>query len=163
MSTGTKTNRMTMLAGLLLILFFVGAAGTGYYYSQNASLHSQVSSLNSQISSLQSTISSQNEVLALSNSQPEATQVTINQDAGGTSQVASFTAQYAGQVKISGTSTTTAGYLIVSESNGFKQQYAFGTSNTVYVNIVPGNVTVAFGNTNFGNGATATLTVTYIY
>ena len=144
------------------------------YKSQASSLQSQLSSANSQVSSLQSQLSSANSqvsslqnIINLSQSSTEANQVTINQSSGQSSSVATFTASYAGYVVVSGTSTTSNGYLMVTDSAGGypynNTNYAFGTGATRTIPVLPGTVTVYFANSNLMNGATATITVTYYY
>ncbi len=132
--------------------------------STNSAQQSQISSLQSQVSSLQSTVNTQNSLLSLSTSITEANQVTINQAAGGISTITSFTAGYAGYIEISGTSTTTNGYIQVTDSwylGGNPTNYSIGTGATIDVAVLPGTITVSFGNNNISNGASATITVIY--
>jgi len=135
--------------------------------SQVASLQSQLSSANSQISSLQSQNRNLQSIVNLSQSSSEASSVTVNQSANSYTEIIAFTANYAGYVVVSGTSTTSNGYLMVTDSyNGYpfnNTNYTFGTANTKIIPILPGTVTVYFGNTNLINGASATITVTYYY
>lgn len=134
---------------------------------QLSSANSQISSLNDQVSSLQSQNSDLQSIVNLSKSNIVAREKTINQSEGQSTSVASFTAQYAGYVVVSGTSTTSNGYLIVTDTfNGYPHngvRYSFGTGATLTIPILPGTVTVYFANSNVSGGATATLTVTYYY
>ncbi|PVV83299.1 hypothetical protein [Dehalogenimonas alkenigignens] len=156
-----------------------GSSNTGLQ-SQVSSLQAQLNSANSQVSSLQNQlnsvssqlntantqISGMQSLLNLSVSSVKASQSTINQGAGQATVVVSFTANYAGYVAISGTSNTTLGYVMVTDSfNGYPHnstRYAFGTGASLLIPVLPGTVTVYFANTNLINGATATLTVTYV-
>jgi hypothetical protein len=103
----------------------------------------------------------------LSKSSIKANPTTIIQAAGALSLVTTFTADYAGYVVISGTSTTPAGYLRVVDSySGYPYNnytYYFGTSATVLVPILPGTVSVYFGNSGVVGSVTATLTIIYYY
>ncbi len=137
---------------------------TSSLQSQVSGLQSQNSNLQSQVSSLQSMVSSQNALLSLSVSTSEANQVSINQAAGDTSTITTFTGNYAGYVHITGTSTTTNGFIRVTDSfyaGGNPTNYQFGTGATLDLGVLPGTITVSFGNTNFSNGASATITVVY--
>ncbi len=156
--------------------------------SQISSLTSQVSALTGQTTALQGQISSDNAQIARLQEQVASLQkqngdlqniiklsvtvnklnaVTLNQGANQSSLVTAFTADYAGYVIVTGTSTSANGYVMVADSYpGYpynSYQYAFGTGNTVLVPVLPGLVQVYFGNTNFYNGTTATLTVNYCY
>ncbi len=137
------------------------------YQSQISSLKSQLSSLNDQVSSLRSQNSELQSIVNLSKSSVVANEKTINQSEGQSSSVVSFTAQYAGYVVVSGTSTTSNGYLMVTDTfNGYPHngvRYSFGTGATCTIPILPGTVTVYFANSNVSGGATATLTVIYYY
>ncbi len=137
------------------------------YQSQTSSLKSQLSSLNDQVSSLRSQISDFQSIVNLSKSTAVANEKTINQSEGQSTSIVSFTAQYAGYVVVSGTSTTVNGYLIVTDSfNNYplnSVHYPFGTGATSTIPILPGTVTVYFANSNVSGGATATLTVIYYY
>lgn len=166
---------------IVFILLIVGIAGFIYYYRQTSTLRNQMSSASAQISSLQNQLSSADSqiqslrsqnadlqgIVDLSKSQTLAASKTINQDAGGLSPVATYQANHAGYIIVSGTSTTTNGYIMVRQSfsnypfNTYR--YSFGTSGNLLVPILPGTITISFGNTNFLNGATATLTVVYYY
>lgn len=105
----------------------------------------------------------------LSNTIVEASAMTVNTPAGGEVQVVVFHANYPGYLLITGTSTTTTGYIEIQDymtnpSGGyFNPKEPFGTSSTLIIPILPGTIGVYFGNNNLFNGATATITVTYYY
>jgi len=156
---------LTITLGVLLALALTGLGfeineinGTNGYLSQvhaletdKASLQNQLSSANSQISNLQNIINVEETQTIISNK-------TINQSSGQSTNVATFKAQYIGYVSISGTSTTTNGYIVVNGS-----QYQFGMENILTIPILSGYISISFGNTNFINDASATLTVDYVY
>jgi hypothetical protein len=108
-------------------------------------------------------------VSQLSNTVLEAAATTVNTPAGGEAQVVVFHANYPGYILITGTSTTTTGYIEVQDymtnpSGGyFNPKENFGTGATLIIPVLPGTIGVYFGNNNFLNGATATITVTYYY
>lgn len=121
----------------------------------NTSVISSLSSLNSQL----------NAKLDLKNSVVEASNVNIRQGAMQTSPVVSFFAKYAGYVIVNGTSTTSSGYIQVFDSYpGYpaipSPSFGSGTAS-VLIPILPGNVSIYFGNSNFFNGASATISVYY--
>jgi uncharacterized protein YlxW (UPF0749 family) len=128
--------------------------------NENSAYKSQVASLLSQNSDLQS-------IVNLSESSTMANRVTVNQAAGQSSSIVSFLANYAGYVIVSGTSTTTNGYLLVTNSfSGYpynSTKYAFGTGAARTIPVLPGTVRVYFGNSNLIGGATATISVVYLY
>jgi uncharacterized protein YlxW (UPF0749 family) len=142
--------------------------------AQIASLQSQLGSGSSQVTSLQSQLNSANAQIAslqnllnLNSSSVKASQVTINQSANQTSQVITFNATYAGYIVVSGTSTTSNGYITVTDSFSSYPTFNsghdnnFGTGAVLTIPVLPGTVTVYFGNANAFTSATATITVTY--
>jgi len=123
-------------------------------------------------------------IVNLSQSSVEVDSVTVNEGPNAEVQVAAFGVNYAGYIVVSGTSTTSNGYVAVYasfEPSVFREAnvpfptaaiatdslpcYSFGTSNQVIIPVLPGGVILYFGNTNpwNGAGATATITVTYYY
>lgn len=121
----------------------------------NTSAISSLSSLNSQMSAR----------LNLQNAIVEASNVNIRQGAMQTSPVVSFYARYAGYVIINGTSTTSSGYIQLFDSYpGYpaipNPTFGSGTAS-VLIPVLPGNVSIYFGNSNFFNGAGATISVYY--
>jgi len=102
----------------------------------------------------------------LQESSLKADEKTINQDRGTRSAIVTFTAEYAGYVVVSGTSTTSNGYIMATSSfPGYPHndtRYGFGTGATRLIPVLPGTIVVYFGNTNLASGATATITVRYV-
>ncbi|MDD4924760.1 MAG: hypothetical protein PHF74_08060 [Dehalococcoidales bacterium] len=135
--------------------------------AQVASLQSQLSSANSQVSSLQSQNSDLTSILNLSRASIKADQVIINQSPDESSLIVTFDADYAGYLVIFGTSTTTNGYIKVKDTfSGYPYndtEYLFGTGTTMKIPVLPGTVSVYFGNSNVLYDAAATITVTYYY
>ena len=130
-----STSRATIV--LVVIIVLLGATFAYVYYQQE-------------------------QLLALNVNTTEASQLTVNEKSGALVSVVNFTAGYAGEVKITGTSTTNNAFILVNETNGFSQTLNFGTGSVLYVNIVPGTVSLYLGNHDLLNGASATLTVVYI-
>ena len=121
----------------------------------NTSAISSLSSLNSQLKL----------ALNLKNYVVEASNIVIKQGAMQTSPVVSFNAEYAGYVIINGTSTASSGYIQLFDSYpGYpaipNPSFGSGTAS-VLIPILPGNVSIYFGNSNFFNGASATISVYY--
>ncbi len=135
--------------------------------NQVIALQVQLSTADAQMSSLESQIGDLQSILGLSQSSVEASSVVINQGAREVSPVVIFVADYAGYIVVSGTSTTTNGYIMVTDSfSGYPYNntpHSFGTGSAWLIPVLPGTVSVYFGNTNLINGATATLSVTYYY
>ncbi len=133
--------------------------------SDVSGLQNEVISLRSNLEGAQAQLSSLEKIVSLSLSSTPANSVTINQSAGQSTQVTSFTAQYAGYIVVSGTTTTTKGFIRVSGTfagyPGYTQDFASGA--TLVIPVLPGTVTVHFGNNNALNGASATISVKYYY
>jgi len=133
---------------------------------QVSSLQTQLSSYQSQVSSLQSELSVCQRYGKLQEVSLKAEDKTINQGHGTKSVIVQFTADYAGYVLVSGTSTTSNGYIMVTSSfNGYPYndtEYSFGTGRTRLIPVLPGTIRVYFGNHNLISGATATITVYYV-
>ncbi len=134
---------------------------------QISPLQAQFESANAQIFSLQDQIRNLQSIVNLSQLTTQANSVTISQAAGELSTVVTFTANYAGYIVVSGTSNTSNGYIKVSDSFSAypysNYTYLFGTGTTFYIPVLPGTVSVSFGNTNPVNSATATISVVYCY
>ena len=193
---GTKAILVVLLCCLLIsvgfnVWYLVNQSPNGYELSscrnQLQSCQSQLSSVQSQlqltedqVSSLQTQLSSyQSQVLSLQSELSECQSYgklqewslkvedeTINQDNGTKSAIVQFTADYAGYVLVSGTSTTSNGYIMVTSSfSGYPYndtEYSFGTGTTRLIPVLPGTIRVYFGNHNLVHGATATITVYYV-
>lgn len=147
------------IAVLVLSVLLVMSLGAGAYGLMKINTdHDIKRTLEDEITSARAEIVSLQRIVNLQEKQTIINGATINQTAGQTTEIAKFTAQYAGYLTVSGTSTTTNGFVLINST-----QYNFGTGTTFHSPILPGDVSIAFGNTNIFNGATATLTVTYIY
>ncbi len=136
--------------------------------SQISSLQGQITSLQNNVSSLQSQNANLQSIVNLQQSSVKLSLATINQGGGAVSPIAAFKADYAGYVTVTGTSTSQTGFLRITDSyggypyNDYEQDFV--TGKTLLVPVLPGDITISFGNHNdFGLGATATLTVTYVY
>jgi len=143
-----------------------GSSQVSNLQAQISSLQNQLDSATAQVTSLQNQNSSLQSIVSLSQSATKANAVTINQSAGASTSIVTFTASYAGYIVVSGTSTTSNGYITVTDSFSNYPNYpgyVFGTGATRTIPILPGTVTVSFANSNLLNGATATITVTYYY
>lgn len=121
---------------LAITVLLVGIIWFIAYYSQTSTLiltkNNEISSLQNQVSSLQGQTSSlQNQVTSLQNqnatlqsivnlsqSSAPAKSITVNAGAQQSTQVISFMANYAGYIIVSGTSTTSKGYVKASSIYG---------------------------------------------
>jgi cytoskeletal protein RodZ len=134
--------------------------------SQVSTLQSQITSLNSQVTTLQSEKADLQNIVNLGASTVQASSYSVSQGTTTYSSVASFTANYAGYLAISGSSSTITGYIMVNDSFSSyplnSHQYSFGTGTSLVVPVLPGSIVVYFGNTDAA-GATATISVTYYY
>ena len=133
-----------------------------------SSANSDLSAANDKVASLQNNVASLQSIVDLSQSSVELNSFTVNQPAGSKTAVVTFLANYSGYIVVSGTSTTNNGYAMLEDSNtkytfnDMKFVFESGTINKT-IPVLPGSITVYFGNTNPFIGATATLTVTYYY
>ncbi|BFH74067.1 hypothetical protein SJAV_20110 [Sulfurisphaera javensis] len=133
-----------------------------------ASLKAQISNLTSENQALQSEVNNLQSIVNLQNTRTIANDYTVNQPAGQYSTI-SFTANYAGYVTVNVlSSTTTKTTVTIVEYTNMgqtitSQTYNVGTSGTVVFPVLPGEIEVEVGNSNFFNGATETVTVTYTY
>ncbi len=141
--------------------------------SQIANLQSQVSSYQNQASSYQNqvvTLQSQNNdlqnIVNLAAYAAQASSVPISQAAGQMSPVTSFTVNYAGYIVVSGSSSSASGYVRVTDTYSSypynSYNYPFSTSGSVFVPVLPGTITVYYGN-NDAAAVTATISVMYYY
>ena len=142
--------------------------------SQYSSLNSQYSSLQSQYSSLQSQYSSLNSqysylqsIVSLSQTETLVNSQTISQGPNNGT-VFTFNIQYAGYITVDVLSSTTYNtWAEINEHSSNGMSYAIGQSvgysGTGRFPVLPGTVQVEIGNSNFFNGATETVTITYTY
>jgi hypothetical protein len=135
--------------------------------SSASSYESQLSSLSSAVSSASASVSSLLGLLNLSSSAVEGSNLTVSEGAGQVMPVLTFVASYPGYIVVSGSSSTTNGYIQVSDTYpGYPtvSNVPFGRRSTsVLIPVLPGTVTVSFGNTNLINSASAIISVTYFY
>jgi len=136
--------------------------------SKYSSLQSQYSSLQSQYSSLQSNYSYLQSIARLSQTETFVNSQEINQPAGYYTYY-TFNISYAGYITVDVSSSTTSNTwveIVGYSSNGISYssgQIAVGYSGTVSYPVLPGTVQVEIGNSNYINGATETVTITYTY
>jgi len=176
----------------VVIILGMGVLFFAYYSLQTnqiSSLQSQVSNLNTQVQNLQgennalqsSVNNAQNQpnplqpIVNLQESTIEANSVPVNTKCATV--VTSFSAQYAGYLLVTGTTSTSSSYLILVE---FFHPYIDGQnltnvvyelasgSNTVIIPVTDGFVNLLFTNHPFGNNcgsqtASGTFSVQYYY
>jgi archaellum component FlaC len=137
------------------------------YESQIAPLQYELESKDYQITYLQNQIAHLNEIGDLSLYSTEADAVYITMITSVKTPVVSFTADYAGYIVISGTSSSFWGVIFVTESfDGYpfnNYQYDFGKGATLIVPVLPGTITVYFATTQASELVVATITVDYYY
>ncbi|MHB8567613.1 MAG: hypothetical protein ACYC7D_13465 [Nitrososphaerales archaeon] len=129
-----------------------------YYLSEASSLNSDLAAQSSINSRLQS-------FLSLQNSTAVADKVHVRQSAYQSTLIGTFSANYAGYVLVNGTSSTSNGYIQFSDSYPGYPSYSslsFGTGfTTILIPVLPGSVSIYFGNTNFFSSVTANISVFY--
>jgi hypothetical protein len=106
-------------------------------------------------------------IIDLKESSVKAENLTVNQKFGVRSSVISFTADYAGYIVVTATSSAQTGYAIVTDDNPW---YPFNTlehpivnGSTFSIPVLPGTVGVYFGNKEKQNDYNGTFSVTYYY
>lgn len=106
-------------------------------------------------------------IIDLQESSVQATSVTVHQIAGVVSNVVSFTADYAGYVVVSGTSSAPSGYALVTDDNPIftsnTAEYPIVNGSSFSVIVLPGTVGVYLGNKEKQNEFNGTFSVTYYY
>ena len=184
---GTKAILAVLLCCLLIsvgfnVWYLVNQPPNGYDWSscrnqlqscqsQLSSVQSQLQSTEDQVSSLQSELSECEGHGNLQEMSVKAEHEIISQERKSKSEIVQFTADYAGFVYVSGESTTSNGYIMVTSSfrhtfGGYPYndtEYWFGTSNGLIIPVLPGTIRVYFGNDNLINDAEAEITVWYYY
>jgi len=132
------------------------------------SLESEVQFLRNQVQTLQSEVRNLQNIVNLKESVTLWHDQPINEGPGGYYSF-SFNANYAGYVIVNVLSSTTSNtwvqIKIYNPSTGTieSQKYTVGYSGTVYFPVLPGTVTIYIGNSNLINGASQTVTITYVY
>lgn len=143
--------------------------------SQLASINTQLTSLNNTTVSLQSTLTSLGSavdslVARVNSLTSTATNPVVlfsshpvSQTFGTQSLVYTYTPTYNGYFYIGGTSSSTTGYIRISNnSTATYTDYPFGTGTTVTVGVTAGyNYSIIFGNSDASGTITATLSATY--
>ena len=130
-------------------------------------VQSQIANVTAQNVALRSENNKLLSIVRLNESSVKATSLTIHQNAGVVSSVVSFTAEYAGYVTISGTSSAPTGYVLVTDDNPLfpynTTKYQVVNSASFSVPVLPGTIGVYFGNTEKENEFNGTFSVTYYY
>ncbi len=135
--------------------------------SQIADKDNTISSLNSQISSLQSQVNDLNNTVNLAKFTVWASNEAVNQPAGSYVHW-TRSASYAGYVSVNvQTSTTTNTYVrVIYSSHGvsYDNQIGVGTGGTAVFPILPASsIEIRVGNSNWFDGASETVSITYYY
>jgi len=132
-----------------------------------SSLDSQIASKDSQISSLNSQVSDLTDTVNLAKSTTWVNDQTVSQPASSYTYW-TVSASYAGYVSVwVHSSTTDNTYVrVIYSSHGvnYDNQITVGTSGTAVFPLLPSsNIEIRVGNSNWFNGATETVTITYYY
>ena len=130
-----------------------------------ALLQKQVTQANTSIANLQSQLFEANAKIAslqripnVSEKQTITRDFMIIQNADTKTLVADFKAERPGYIFITGYSSTTLGFVLVNDT-----RYAVSTGYSLQVPVVAGQLSVYFGNTNFMNSITGSVTVEFWY
>lgn len=130
------------------------------------SLNSQIANLNSQIDNLNSQIADLNSIINLQKSTIWVDSKTVSQTASSYTYWTG-TANNAGYVNVYVESSTTSNtYVEVKYSSygvSYDNKITVGTSGSALFPVLPASIEVRVGNSNLLNGATETVTITYIY
>jgi hypothetical protein len=141
----------------------------GNYASDHSHTNSEYDSLNNQKTSLQNQVNDLTSTLNLGKSTVWVNDKTLNQPAGSyTNWSPAFSTSYAGYISVQvHTSTTSNTYVrVIYTSHGvyYDSQIGVGTGGTAVFPILPSSsIDVRIGNSNWLNGATETVTITYYY
>jgi len=176
MSEKEVVSRTVAIAlGIICVILAVGLVGAVANYTSTisgkdntiASLNSQITTKDNTISSLNSQVSDLTNTVNLAKSTVWVNDETANQPAS------SYTywrvsANYAGYVSVVvHTSTTTNTYVrVIYSSHGvnYDNQIGVGVGGTAVFPILPASsIETRVGNSNWFNGATETVTITYHY
>jgi septal ring factor EnvC (AmiA/AmiB activator) len=135
--------------------------------SQISNLQTQITNLQSQIATKDSQISNLQSIADLQKQEVVVYQYSVNQGAGQLSAVAARSYPYSGYLRISSTSTTSNAYVNLQYWFGgklYSSSQTVGTSGeALFAILKTDSATVYVGNTNWLNGATETVTITYYY
>jgi hypothetical protein len=106
-------------------------------------------------------------IISLSQQIVLASGYAVSQTAGQETAISYFTANYAGCVVITGYSSSATGYVRAADTFTSypysNTPVAFGTGASLYIPVLPGTVTVYFGNTEASSAVTGSISVTYYY
>ncbi|MEM1646283.1 MAG: hypothetical protein QXL96_10580 [Ignisphaera sp.] len=136
--------------------------------SEISNLQSQIQNYQSQVNALQSQLQQYQNIVNLRYSQTIVSGYTVNEPASQYVGIP-FNAQYAGYVIVnvqSSTTTKTSVYIVLNTNDAgqiVSQKYNVGSGGVVYFPVLPGQVIVYIGNDNLFNGASQTVTITYVY
>jgi len=168
----SKTKIITIAVVVIAVVFLLAilSASTAPQSNNNLATGQATNSgnLESEVQALQSEVQNLQNIVSLQDSDTLVQNQPVNEGPGG-SYYFSFTANYAGYVVIDVTSSTTSNTWVQIEVNNpstgtiESQQYTVGYSGTVYFPVLPGTVTIYIGNSNLVNGASQTVSITYIY
>nr|WP_011264485.1 hypothetical protein [Sulfolobus neozealandicus]CAH89331.1 hypothetical protein [Sulfolobus neozealandicus] len=131
-------------------------------------LESEVQSLENEVQTLQGEVQNYQNIVNLQNSDTLWQNYPAQEGPGGSFEFY-FTANYAGYVIVDVVSSSTSNTWVQIEINNpstgtiESQQYTVGYSGTVYFPVLPGTVYIYIGNSNLINGASQTVTITYVY
>jgi len=136
------------------------------YVSSHSHTNSEYDSLSSQNTNLQNQVNDLTGIVNLAKSTIWVNQQTVSQPAGSYSEW-TFSATYAGYISVVVYSSTTSntGVRVIYSSHGasYDNQIGVGTGGTAVFPILPASIHIRVGNSNWLNGATETVTVTYYY
>jgi hypothetical protein len=135
--------------------------------SQVTTLSDQLTEANSRITDLTNQVTSLQSVTALSRTMTVASAFTLSQSPAQETTAGYFNPTYPGYILVTGYSSSTSGYIRVTDSfTGYpytSTQLSFGTGNYLYIPVLPGTVIVYFGNTETTSTVTASINITYYY
>lgn len=136
---------------------------------QATTLQSQINTLTTDKAALQVQVDNMTSIVNLSASTTQASAIPVSTAAPGLVTVTSFNVNYAGYLVISGTHSATIGYIRVTDSHTYypsvlnSTKYPFTTGGSVYVPVLPGSITVSFGNDDGSGTPLANISVVYWY
>ena len=130
------------------------------YSVEKALLQKQITQANTTVNNLQSQLFDANAKLTSLQRIPNVTEkqvITkdqiILQNANTKTLVGNFKTERAGYLYITGYASTTQGYVLVND-----EQYLVSTGVALQVPVVPGQISVFYGNVNYMNSVTGTIT-----
>jgi TolA-binding protein len=151
------TNQLTNINGQITTL-------QSNVSSQISSMQTQLSTITTQLTALQNNVTSLSaEVSVITTTNPLFTSQGISQSFGTQTQVYTFTPSYTGEIYLSGTSSSSTGYIrVINNSTSATNTYTFGTGTVITVGLIGGdNYTIYFGNSDTTGTIIATLSASY--